>query len=282
VDFVGPLPESKNRDGVFNSIAVVIDLLTGMVHLIPARINYTAHQMAELMFKEIYKLHGLPKSIISDCDSLFTSVFWKRLHELIGIKLHMLSAYHPQSDGGTERANRTVTQMLRQCIGPKQKDWVSKLPAVEFAMNSARSEMTGYSPFFLNTGHMPRSLLWNSDRTREYLGVANFALQRRLAIMAAHDSIIAARVKQTRSANRKRQYAPFEQGDLVYLSSKNIKFEKGLARKLIPKFIGPYSIIRDFGNGSFQLDLPANMKQRGVHDVFHSSLLRVHVPNDDR
>ncbi|KAF7348752.1 Retrovirus-related Pol polyprotein from transposon 17.6 [Mycena venus] len=282
VDFVGPLPESKNRNGVFNSLAVVIDLLTGMVHLIPTCINYTARQMAELMFEHVYKLHGLPKSIVSDRDSLFTSIFWKRLHELIGVKLRMSSAYHPETDGSTEQANRTVTQMLRQCIGPGQKDWVSKLPAIEFAMNSARSETTGYSPFFLNTGRMPRSLLWNSDRTREYAGVANFALQRRLAIMSAHDSMIAARVKQTRNANRKRQAAPFENGDLVYLSSKNVTFEKGLARKLIPKYIGPYAIIRDFGNNSFQLDLPANMKQRGVHDVFHSSLLRIHVPNDDR
>jgi transposase InsO family protein len=80
-----------------------------MVHLVPARINYTACQMAELMFEEIYKVHGLPKSIISDRDSLFTSVFWKRLHQLIGVKLHMSSAYHPESDGGTESANRTVT-----------------------------------------------------------------------------------------------------------------------------------------------------------------------------
>jgi hypothetical protein len=100
--------------------------------------------------------------------------------------------------------------------------------------------------------------------------------------MAAHDSMIAARVKQTRSANRKRQAAPFDQGDLVYILSKNIKFEKGLARKLIPKFIGPYVITQDFGNNSFQIDLPANMKQRGIHDVFHVSLLRIHVPNDDR
>jgi hypothetical protein len=100
--------------------------------------------------------------------------------------------------------------------------------------------------------------------------------------MAAHDSLIAVRVKQTRNANHKQQSAPFEQGDLVYLSSKNFTFKKGLTRKLIPKFVGPYSIIRDFGNSSFQLDLLANMKQRGVHDVFHSSLLRIHVPNDDQ
>jgi transposase InsO family protein len=70
--------------------------------------------MAELMFEHVYKLHGLPRSIVSDRDSLFTSVFWKRLHELIGVKLRMSSAYHPETDGSTERANRTVTQMLRQ------------------------------------------------------------------------------------------------------------------------------------------------------------------------
>nr|GAT58300.1 predicted protein [Mycena chlorophos] len=129
---------------------------------------------------------------------------------------------------------------------------------------------------------MPRSLIWNSDRSRQYPGIANFALQRRLAVMAAHDSMLAARVKQTRFANRKRQPVPFAQDDLVYLSTKNIKFEKGLARKLIPKYIGPYRILRDFGNSSFQLELPANLKQRGVHDVFHASLLRIHIPNDDR
>jgi hypothetical protein len=83
VNFVGPLPESKNRDGVFNSLAVIINLLTGIIHLVPACINYTARQMAELMFEHIYKLHGLPQSIVSDHDSLFTSIFWKRLHELI-------------------------------------------------------------------------------------------------------------------------------------------------------------------------------------------------------
>jgi hypothetical protein len=101
-------------------------------------------------------------------------------------------------------------------------------------------------------------------------------MQRRLAIMAAHDAILAARVKQ------KRQPAPFEKGDLVYLSTKNIKFEKGLARKLIPKFIGPYLIIKDYSNSSFRIELPENLKQRGVHDVFHASLLRIHIPNDDR
>ena len=282
VDFVGPLPESGNRDGIFDSITVVICLLTSMVHLIPSRINYNATQLAELMFEHVYKMHGLPKNIISDRDVLFTSVFWSRLHNLIGTRLRMSSAYHPQSDGATERANRTVTQMLRQCIHPNQKDWVAHLPAIEFAINSARSVSTGYAPFFLNFGRMPRTMIWDSAPSTEFPAIREFALQKKLALMAAHDSILAARVKQIRNANKKRQDVPFKAGDLVYLSSENVSFPKGLARKLIPKFLGPYKIISDFGNASFQLDMPPHLKRRGVHDVFHSSLLRIHVPNDDQ
>ena len=282
MDFVGPLPESGNRDGMFDSITVVICLLTSMVHLIPSRTNYNASQLAELMFENIYKLHGLPRNIISDRDVLFTSTFWRHLHRLIGTKLRLSSAYHPQSDGSTERANRTITQMLRQCVHPNQKDWVAKLPAIEFAINSARSESTGFAPFFLNSGRMPRTMLWTSAPSTEFPSVRNFALQKKLAIMAAHDSILSARVKQTRDANRKRRNAPFKNGELVYLSTKHISFAKGLARKLIPKYIGPYKITQDFENSSFRIELPANLKRRGVHDVFHSSLLREHIPNDDR
>ena len=192
IDFVGPLPESKNRDGFFDSITVVICLLTAMVHLIPSRINYNACQIAELMFEEVYKLHGLPKHIISDQDVLFTSIFQGHLHELVGTKLKMSSAYHPETDGSTERANRTVAQMLQQCINEKQTDWVSKLPAIEFAINSARSESTGFAPFVLNTGRMPRSMIWTSPKSNEYPTVRAFAIQRKLALMSAHDSILAA------------------------------------------------------------------------------------------
>ncbi|KAJ8473319.1 hypothetical protein ONZ51_g7961 [Trametes cubensis] len=282
IDFVGPLPESKDRDGAYDSIAVVIDHLTGMVHLVPCRTTYTAKQVAELVFAEVYRLHGMPRAIVSDRDSLFTSTFWTHLHRLVGVELRMSSAYHPETDGATERANRTVTQMLRQCVGNTQKDWVSKLPAIEFAINLARSDTTGYAPFFLNTGRMPRPMLWNDPSEDEFPGVRVYAQRVKQAVMAAHDSILAARVKQTRDANRKRRPAPFVEGDLVYVSTKNISLPKGLARKLAPKYIGPYRITKDFGNYSYRIDLPRNLRQRGVHDVFHASLLRVHEPSDDR
>jgi transposase InsO family protein len=122
IDFVGPLPESKTRHGSFDMICVIIDHLTSMVHLVPTRQNYGAKQIAEVVFDTVYKLHGLPERIISDRDSLFTSTFWRRLNELLGVELRLSTAYHPQTDGMTERANRTMTQMLRQCVQPDQKD----------------------------------------------------------------------------------------------------------------------------------------------------------------
>ena len=96
--------------------------------------------------------------------------------------MRMSSAYHPQSDGATERANRTVTQMLRQCIHPNQKDWVTQLPAIEFAINSARSVSTGYAPFFLNFGHMPRMMIWDSAPSTEFPAIREFALQEKAGI----------------------------------------------------------------------------------------------------
>ena len=201
IDFVGPLPESKDRDGRYDAITTIIDLLTGMVHLVPSRTNYRAKDIAELVFAEVYKHHGLPKSIVSDRDVLFTSIFWDHLHKLIGVELRMSSAYHPESDGSTERANRTVSQMLRQCVSTTQRDWVSKLPSIEFAINLARSDSTGYAPFFLNTGRMPRPMVWDSAQPDEYPGVRVYAQKVKNAIMAAHDSLITARVKQTRDAN---------------------------------------------------------------------------------
>ncbi|KAJ2913330.1 hypothetical protein MD484_g7080, partial [Candolleomyces efflorescens] len=282
VDFVGPLPVSSNRNASYDSLTVIICLLTGMVHLVPCRTDMTAKEMAELMFEEVYKHHGLPRDIVSDRDRLFTSVFWQRLHRLMGTKLRMSSAYHPQTDGSTERANRTVTQMLRQCISDRQTDWVQKIPAVEFAINSSRSESTGYSPFFLNNGRLPRAMIWDSAGKDKFPAVRDWALKKKLAVMEAHDSILAARVKQTREANRHRRVAPFAEGDLVYVSTKNMTFPRGLARKLVPKYTGPYKILQDFNNYSFRIELPDSLKSRGVHDVFHASLLRIHKPNNDQ
>jgi hypothetical protein len=123
-------------------------------------------------------------------------------------------------------------------------------------------------------------MIWNSVNDSKFPSVCKFALNKKLALMVAHNSILAVHIH---NANCKWQLAPFSENDLMYLSTKkNITFPKGLARKLVPISIGPYQIIRDFKNQSFQLDLPQNLKQRGMHDVFYVSLLHIHIPNDDK
>ncbi len=115
----------------------------------------------------------------------------------------MSSAYHPETDGTAERANRVIEAMLRQCILADQKNWVEMLPAIEFAINSARSEITGYAPFFLNNGQMLRSMIWDNTAKTEYPGMHVFTMQIKQAIISTHDSILESQVKQTHDANRK-------------------------------------------------------------------------------
>ena len=166
----------------------------------------------------------------------------------------MLSAFHPQTDGATEWANRTITQMIRQCVGPDQRDWAVKLPAVEFVINSARSSTTGFSPFQLNYGRNLSSMIWRSKD--EFPGVRKFAEQMKLAIMSAHDTIIVSRIKNMVQANRKHAIANYKKGDLVYLSTKNISLLKGMVQKLAPKYLGPFVIAEVLKEGvTYQLDL---------------------------
>jgi hypothetical protein len=136
---------------------------------------------------------------------------------------------------------------------------VSKLPAIELAINSARSEVMGYAPFFLNCGRIPHSFIWNDPKSNEYPGVRIFPTKLKNAIIAAYDSILAHRIKEIRAENWKWLPSPFKKGDLVYISSKNISFPRNLARKLIPKYIGPYPITEEFNNNSFRVGLSDNL-----------------------
>lgn len=172
MDFFGPFPESHGYDYIW----VIVCPLTLMVHLIPIRTTDTASDLALVYFREVVRLHGLPGSIVSDHDSKFTSKFWKELHRLMGGKLLMSTSFHPQTDGLSERSIRSVTQILCALVSPDQLDWYEKLPIAEFAINSAVSSTTGFSPFKLNYGYLPRSMNGISTDT-PFRGVQHFALR---------------------------------------------------------------------------------------------------------
>ena len=172
--------------------------------------------------------------------------------------------------------------MLRQCISLKQKDWIYKLLMIEYTINTAQLETTGYAPFFLNYRQMLQNLLWNNSRKDEYSEVRTFTQKVKDAILQAHNTILQARVKQTRHANRHRRVSPFELNNLVYVSTKNMNLPRQQVRKLVLKYIKPYRIIRNARNKAFKLDLPLEMKNHNIHSVFHALLLRIHVPNNNR
>ena len=160
-------------------------------------------------------------------------------------------------------------------------DWATKLPAIEFAINSARSNTTGFSPFQLNYGRNPSPMIWRGHE--EFPGVHRFVKKMKLGIMSAHDSIIVARVVHTVQANRKQIAVIYKVGDTVYLSTKNISLPKGRARKLAPKYLGPFAVSKVLKEGAtYQLDSSEELLKRGINRSFHVSLLKPHVPNDNR
>ncbi|QRW23678.1 Pol polyprotein/retrotransposon [Rhizoctonia solani] len=280
IDFVGPLPESENLNGKWDMLCVIIDQATSMARLVPTKQTYKARDMAEVIFDNIYKLHGIPRAIVSDWDKLFDSRFWRELCQLTRTELRMSSGYHPETDGLTERSHKTLFQIIRQAIEGKQNEWVKHIPSVEYAMNLARSEATGYSPFFLNYGRYPTGSRWDTDSL--YPGVRKFLVRQREALAAAHDAIIDTRTRMIAQANKHRRPADITQGDLVYLSMKNLRLPKKISRKLARKYIGPVRVTKEIVKGTtYELELPNDLKDRGIHPVFHASLLRIHVPNDD-
>jgi hypothetical protein len=151
MDFVGPFPKSRGH----NYLWVIICRMTSTVHLVPVMINVTAAELSWKYLRKIMRLHGLPSSIVSDHDSKFTSRWWKDLQRILGTKLLMLTSFHPQTDGQSERAICNITQILCIVVRPDQTDCVEKIDMVEFAINSSISKSTGYAPFKLSEGYMP-------------------------------------------------------------------------------------------------------------------------------
>ena len=182
----------------------------------------------------------------------------------MGIKLMMSTAYHPQTDGLTERAIRNITQVLRGCVSSNQSDWVDCLPMVEFMINSTISESMGFALFKLTYGRIP--CIVNQVDPMLFDGVQAFADMALTNLTIMHDSIIVSRSFQTPYANRHRTAEdPFTTGDLVYLSMKNLRLPKGRAHKLLPTYIGPYAVTScNPSTLNYVLELPEELCARNI------------------
>jgi hypothetical protein len=139
----------------YDSIFVVMDRLTKYTHFIPYNEDFIVQSLAIIFVDRIVRYHRIPKAIISDKDKLFTSAFWKTLIAMLGIKLKLLTAFYPTTDGQTERMNQTLEVYLRYYVNHAQDNWVSLLLMAQVALNNAYTESTGTSPFFANFGKDP-------------------------------------------------------------------------------------------------------------------------------
>ena len=271
MDFIAPLPKTKQG---FSGIMTIVCKLSKMIRLIPIKHNMSAPEIAAKFKEVIYRNHGLPKKIISDRDPIFMSKFWQTLFKSLGTKLAPSTAYHPQTDGQSEIANRKVEEMIRAFANFSKDNWDEHLVDFEVAYNSATNSTTLCSPFYINYGLHPRIV------PVEALATSNPSVKEFLKNMQEVSKFAFDRIKQQNEkmaayANKFRKQHVFKVNDKVLLSTKNLSLEDGSgSRKLNPKFCGPFKIIEQVTNVSFRLELSEPMKAKGIHNTFHVSLLK--------
>ena len=186
----------------------------------------TASEIAQVYWTNIGRLHGLPRSIVSDRDPRFVSKFWQELWNLLGTKFRMSSAYHPQTDGQSEAMNRVI-EMIFRCIMHESKEmdhWETILAIVEFVVNNSPAQSTGYTPFYLNYGYHPCTPIDVLRDTEETMveSVNQFTLRMQRAFLRAQFFLHRAEERQKVEADRRRREQAFHMGDQVLLSTENL------------------------------------------------------------
>jgi len=167
MDFITALSTSNGKDALW----VIIDCLTKLGHFVACHGTMNPEDLADHFLRRVIRPHGLPSSIISDRGSPFTSDFWKRVTEATGISRNLSTAFHPRTDGETERANAILEQYLRTYCNYQQDDWERLLPIAEFCHNNTQTGTTKITPFFTNYGYDPRflpDLGIRNDETTKY------------------------------------------------------------------------------------------------------------------
>jgi hypothetical protein len=195
-----------------------------MAHFIPLQKDgKTTEDLARIFAREIWKLHGLPMDIVSDRDSRFTSVTWKAFIGTLGIKPRMLTAFHPQTDGQTERLNQTIEAYLRSFVNHEMDDWVDLLPMAEFAYNNSVTSATGLSPFYANYGYHPIASNTMASATQNPASKA-YTHWMHTVYESAKSALGKAQEWMKKYADQQRKEAPtYQVGDLVMLDGCNIK-----------------------------------------------------------
>ena len=278
MDFITGLPPNARKGRAYDSILVIVDWYSKWSKYIPVSVHITADELAEILVRKVVlrMSAGYPKSIVSDRGSVFTAKFWSALCYHLKIRRNLSTAFHPQTDGQTERQNQTLEQYLRSYINYQQDDWISWLPMAEFAYNNMEHAFTGVSPFFAMTG---RHLRIEEDLAPKLKkGIADIpAARERATQIQEMRNVLQDRWKeavktQAHYHDGKTTPRTYRVGDKVWLSGKHIRTTRP-SKKLDHKFHGPFVVDARVGTQAYRLKLPQDWK---IHPVFQVSLLEAY------
>ncbi|KAI3681176.1 hypothetical protein L6452_35961 [Arctium lappa] len=270
MDVVVGLPRtSSNHD----SIWVIVDHLTKSAHFLSIRQTWSISKLTGLFQRDIIRLHGTPVYITSDRDPRFTSRFWEGLQKAWGTRLNFSTAFHPQTDGQSERTIQTLEYMLRACALEWNGCWDDYLFLIEFSYNNSWQSSIGMAPYEALYDRKCRSpTYWNEVREKVIEGPELIQVTTE-KIEVARQKMKEAQSRQKSYADKHRRHLEFRPGDHVFLKVSPTRGTRryGIKGKLSPRYIGPFEVLERIGQVAYQLALPPQLSH--VHDVFHVSAL---------
>jgi hypothetical protein len=266
MDFITDLPPSNECTQVW----VIVDRFSKMAHFIPLKDNEKkAEDLARIFVRNIWRLHGLPKSIVSDRDARFTAHFWAGMCDILGMKQKMSSAFQAETDGQTERVNQTVELFIRTFGNYEQNDWEELLPLAEYAYNNSVTTATGLSPFYANYGFHPRTN-WPVDNPVRNPASKTYAHWMTSVHETCVKSLERTQERMSKYYDEHKQPPPnIKVGDMVMLHGRNLKTRRP-SKKFDDKMFGPFRVERVISPMAIRLKLPRSWK---IHPTFHVKLL---------
>jgi len=265
VDFITKLLVSKGYD----SILVVCDRFSKMSHFVVTTEKTMAEGLARLFRDNVWKLHGLPESVISDRGPQFAAGMMKELNKMLGIETKLSMTYHPETDGQTERTNQELEQYLRMYVNHRQNNWAEWLATAKFAFNNKVHTVTKMSPFQVNYGREPR-MGFDIRKKGRNKKAEEFVKE----MKERHEETRAALVKSQEEIKRqvdrsRKETEEYRVGDKVLISTKDFSAElmKRATKKLTEKFIGPYMVRKIVSENAVELELPALLRVHPVVNV---------------